>query len=138
MKSADHAFVGPALLLLVAAVHLGYLPAAQLYPQPEQAARGIYYAATALQAAVLYALVWRALPGRSLATSIACAWGIAESAQAGVCRLAVGFGRVPLPDDGSGLCSRVAGLPVAGLTMLGVLVALALLQETTRDATAPR
>lgn len=130
MRSDDtRPALGAALLLVVAVTHLGYGPLSAAYADPAAAARGIFYAARGLESAVLYALVWQALPGRGLAVSIACAWGFAESAQVGLCRAAVGFHRVPLPDAGGGLCGHVLGIPVAGMSILAVLLALCVLQE---------
>ncbi len=134
MRSADRAALGPALLALVAAVHLGYEPLAAGWPDPVAAARAIFYVGRGFEGAVLYAVVW-AMSSRGLAVTVACAWGFVESAQTAVCRLAVGIGNRPVPSPYGGMCDVAAGWPVYGMTAALVLVALAFMQEADRDVT---
>lgn len=122
---------GAALLLLVAVVHFGYEPLAHwIYPDAHtQAAKAIFYVLRGLEGAVLWTVVFFKCE-RSLLVGIACAWGMAESAQTAVCRLALPIGGgAPVAPSFGGLCDFVSGLPVVGLTAVVVLVALSIAQE---------
>lgn len=127
------------LLVLCVITHYAYEPLAEFYTDPDHAARAIFYALRGVEGAVLYGLVWRlawCLARKRAAysaaafggVSLACAWGVLESAQTAVCRVAVGIGEAAESERYSGLCDAATGLPVYGLTMLVALVVASLVQ----------
>lgn len=120
--------LGAGLLALVAVVHYGYDPLAQLYADPDKAARAIFYVLRGCESAALYGLLWAYAP-RSLPVMAACLWGALESSQTALCRLSLGIGgNTPTPGPYSGLCDVAAGWPVSGLTAFIALVCAAIVQ----------
>lgn len=133
---AHHQLAGAALLLLVACVHLGYQPIGDRYADPIAAGRAAYYVLRGAEGAALYAAVWW-LSGRSVIVTIACAWGIAESAQAAACRLALGLGNPPVPEAGCCLCDRALGVPVGAVMAVLALIGASIAQESLRAPKPP-
>lgn len=120
------------LLLLVAAVHVGYEPlAAWAYPHGgAAAAKALFYILRGVEGAVLWLVVLAWAPERPPALVVACVWGAVESAQAAACRLALPVGgAAPVAPAWGGVCDLAAGVPVAGVTALAVLAALSVVQE---------
>lgn len=123
-----------ALLLLVAVVNLGYEPLAHTFwpGDPTSAAKALFYILRGFEGFALWLAVLAWGPKSAILTA-ACVWGAAESAQTAVCRLALPIaGGPPVAPAFGGLCDLVAGVPVAAVTAIGVLVALSIVQELQR------
>lgn len=122
------------LLVMVAVTHYGYQPLADFYADTDKAARAIFYVLRGIEGCALYALVWWLAPksgaGFRVGLAIACAWGMLESAQTSVCRIAAGIGQSVAPPAYHGLCDVVTGLPIYGMTALVALVVACFAQET--------
>jgi len=100
------------ILALVASVHYGYKPLAEMYPDTARAARAWSYVLQAGEGATLYLLVaflacivaaatrsWALLPPLALG----CIWGAAEDTQRVVCRVAYPMDKPP-PLEIADLC----------------------------------
>jgi uncharacterized membrane protein (DUF485 family) len=114
------------LLVLVVITHYSYALIAGFYPDMLASAKAWASVLRAIEATLLYFVVWALVPPKPSivrrAASVACAWGILESVEIGACRLAFPMDRPP-PDTGpfQGLCDKVTGWPVYMTTIMVVL-----------------
>ena len=113
-----------AMLVLVGAVHYGYHP---LTGWLGLSAAAWFYVLRGLEGVVLYAALWGLAP-KSAVIRIGCLWGIVESAQTSICRLAAGAGFTS-PAAYRGVCDSVSGVSISAVVALVVLVAIAIAQE---------
>lgn len=125
------------LLLIVALVHLGYEPLAYaLWPaDPVAAGKALYYIGRGFEGTAVWCVLLAVdrTTIRSPVLAAACVWGAAENAQSAACRLALPIaGGAPVAPAFGGLCDLVAGVPVAAVTALGMLVLLSIVQEAHR------
>lgn len=128
----------PSLLLVAVVVtHYAYQPLAEFYADHEAAARAIFYILRGVEGTILYAVAWTLAPRGSKAyrigVSIACAWGMLESAQTAICRAAMGIDARATASAYNGLCDVVTGIPVYSLTMLFALVIASFAQEANQS-----
>lgn len=121
------AFGLPSLLLvIVIIVHYSYDLIASFYPDMLASGKAWGSVLRAVEATLLYFIVWALVPLRPAvvrrAASLVCAWGILESVEIGACRLVFPMDRPP-PETApfTGLCDKVTGWPVYMTTIMVVL-----------------
>lgn len=115
------------LLVLVIVTHYSYDLIASFYLDMLSSAKAWHSVLRAIEAAVMYFVVWSLIPAEPVrvryAASLACAWGAFESVQIAACRLVYPMDHPP-PDTGpfAGLCDKVTGWPIYMLTVSVVLL----------------
>jgi hypothetical protein len=115
------------LLVLVVTTHYAYAPLSEFYGNPQAASKAIFYILRGVEGFILYAVVWSLSRG-GIAVALACGWGMLESAQTSICRMAIGIERTATASPYSGLCDVVTGLPVYALTMVAALIVASFIQ----------
>lgn len=105
------------LLLLVAGCHYLYDPISALYPNPERAAKNLFYCFRGIEGAALFGVI--AVLAKNRLVMVICAWGMFEESQTAICSVTRGLGVKQNYAVFEGLCGP--GLYSIGLVIAAVI-----------------